>query len=290
MSSRQTTRRQASTVRSRITVVVMLWLGIAMLMYPQTAGWFSQVNQSQVGDDYGRQVDLKDEAERTAVLEAAKKYNETLKHGEAYDPFTLGMETSSPAYQDYTAQLEGVPTGVMARLRIPAIEVKLPIFHGTTEEALSRGVGHLYGTSLPVGGQPSHSVLTAHSGLADAVLFTHLDRLKVGDRIMIDVYGETLTYEMTSRDIVLPSETESLRIQQSKDMLTLVTCTPIALNTHRLLVHAERVDVPASEASQELPEIPGFPWWAVVFGVAMVAGVGYVLLGTRRHRSAQGAR
>lgn len=258
--------------------------GVGLLTYPFMAGWFSQANQSLLGDTYQAEIDDVTAQDRAVVLENAREYNASLNSGAAFDPFTMRIgDAESEQYAEYLDQLKGVPTSVMARIRIPSIGVNLPVFHGTSEDTLLQGVGHLFGTSLPVGGEGTHSVLTGHSGLAESVLFTNLSRMKPGDRIYIDVFGETLAYEMLDSDTVLPAETESLRMQPGSDLLTLVTCTPIGVNSHRLLVHAVRVPldetVELSEESREAPELPGFPYWILWSIAAVLLAAGYVIFG-----------
>ncbi|MGO1544982.1 MAG: class C sortase [Gulosibacter sp.] len=256
-------------------------LGIFIMLYPMTARWVSQLNQSSMIDNYSAEVDEIALAERTKALEDAREYNDSLQAGAAFDPFTQSIaDIDSAQYDEYLSTLEGVPTGVMARIRIPKIDVDLPIYHGTTEDTLEDGVGHLYGTALPVGGVGTHSVLTAHSGLADAVLFTFLDRLVPGDTFEIEVYGERLTYEVQEMRTVLPHETESLVPDPLLDQMTLVTCAPIGINSHRLLVTAERIPTPIESEGEDYPakvDLPGFPWWAVWAGTAVLLAVTYVL-------------
>ncbi|WP_193128104.1 class C sortase [Gulosibacter sediminis] len=277
-------KRITSTWRSRLVLAIVMLLGVGLITYPFMAGWFSQANQSLLGDSYQSEVHDFTAADRAAALQAAREYNATLNSGAAFDPFTMRIgDEQSEQYKEYLRQLEGIPTGVMARIRIPSIGVNLPIYHGTSEATLLQGVGHLFGTSLPVGGEGTHSVLTGHSGLADAVLFTNLSRMEPGDRIYIDVYGETLAYEMYDSDTVIPTDTESLRMQPGEDLLTLVTCTPIGINSHRLLIHAARVPLDTTpelaEESVDSPEVPGFPWWIVWSAASVLLAGAYVAFG-----------
>lgn len=154
----------------------------------------------------------------------------------------------------------------MGRVRIPSIDVDLPIYHGTSETVLSRGVGHLQGTSLPVGGVDTHTVLTAHRGLAQSRLFTDLDQLEKGHTFTVEIFGEVLTYRVYKKEVVQPEENQSLRAVAEKDIATLVTCTPLGINSHRILVTGERVTptpVKDVEQSQDESQLPRFPWWAI---------------------------
>ncbi|WP_372457104.1 class C sortase [Microbacterium allomyrinae] len=176
-------------------------------------------------------------------------------------------------------------TGLMARIKIPSIGVDLPISHGTSDATLAKGVGHLEGTALPVGGASTHSVLTGHRGLADAELFTNLDRVVVGDTFTIETFGEVLTYEVTETQVVSPDQTETLYPQRGVDLVTLVTCTPLGINTHRILVTGERIlptPVRDLDAAGQRPDIPGFPWWALGASGAVVVAGAYVWFSARR--------
>ncbi len=293
MQQQPSTRTKATDTgiptRSRVVLVVLVHLGLLLLLYPQMSAWFSQGNQSAVGTDYSHTVSGLPDALRQETLRSAREYNEHLGYSGAYDPFTMSVnDINSDTYHTYMQQLEGLPTGVMARIRIPEIDVDLPVLHGTRDSVLLQGVGHLYGTALPVGGPSTHSVLTGHSGLAKAALFTDLHKLDEGDQFYIDVYGETLAYQVTSTEAVLPTETESLAVEPGEDLITLVTCTPVGINSHRLLVHAERLTPtpPAADPAQS-PELPGFPWWAVILGATVVASSAYIALGARAQRRAR---
>lgn len=253
-------------------------LGVLVLIYPMTAHWFSQLQQSDLLGQYNVEVDEATRAEREAVLSSARAYNERLQTGAAFDPFTQGLAgTDSQPYQEYLGELEGLPSGVMGRLIIPDIQVDMPIYHGTSEETLMQGVGHLYGTALPVGGAGTHSVLTAHSGLAEHRMFTDLPDLQPGNIFTIETYGEQLHYKVTDLQEVLPHETETLVPEAGRDLVTLVTCTPVGVNSHRMLVTAERTEAPESAAQYPMEsDVPGFPWWAVILGAALLGAIVYL--------------
>ncbi|MEJ6489727.1 class C sortase [Leucobacter sp. USCH14] len=266
--------------------MVLVHLGLLLLLYPQIADWFAQGNQSAVGSDYSHTVAGLPEQLRSDALRSAREYNEHLGYGGGYDPFTMSVDDiESEAYREYLEQLGGSPSDVMARIRIPEAGIDLPVLHGTTDAVLLHGVGHLFGTALPVGGPSTHSVLTGHSGLANAALFTDLHKLDAGDQFYIDVYGETLAYQVTSTESVLPTETDSLALEQGKDLVTLVTCTPVGINSHRLLVHAERLSpAPPAADPAKSPELPGFPWWAAIVGATTLASGTYIALGVKARR------
>lgn len=190
-----------------------------------------------------------------------------------------GAGKSSNGKLDYNAILRTDESGLMARLRIPAIDVDLPVYHGTSDATLLQGAGHLEGTSLPVGGPGTRSVITAHRGLANATMFTNLDRVKIGDTFTIEVFGKVLAYKVRETKVVEPTETESLRSVPGKDLVTLVTCTPLGINTHRILVTAERIEpTPAKDLANAhaTSDLPRFPWWAVWFSAGLLVAAVYV--------------
>jgi sortase A len=274
-----------------LVLALVCLAGAALLLYPAAAAWFSQVEQSQHIDDLTEQItDLSAETLRARLAEA-REYNADLSGGganvAANERLPLAREFDHPGGYDYDSLLRGDSEGLMARIKIPAIDVDLPIYHGTSEPVLEHGVGHLEGTALPVGGLSTHSVLTGHRGLATSELFTHLDRVEVGDTFTIEVFGDVLVYRVVTTLVVEPSQTESLLAQRNKELVTLVTCTPLGVNSHRILVTGERViptPVEDLESAGESPDIPGFPWWIVIAGgVVLLAGT-YVWLSGRAPR------
>lgn len=251
-----------------ITALAGLMLGL----YPSTAAWFNAREQAKLVDLYDSKIENATPLSAEQLLELAHRYNDRLTVGAALDPWAnvprgAGKEDGDGmAYKD---QLRVDGTDVMARIRIPSIKVDLPIYHGTSDDTLKKGAGHLEGTSLPVGGPRTHSVITAHRGLAEATMFTNLNKVGVGDRFTIEVMGEVLTYEVRETRVVSPEDTRFLQTQDDRDLVTLVTCTPLGINTHRILVTAERITpTPQSDidAARQASQI-GFPWWAVIFAV-----------------------
>ncbi|PJM78438.1 class C sortase [Bifidobacterium scaligerum] len=231
-------------------------------------------------------------------LKAARAYNQRLAAsgqttiGEVQDPFTsnAGQSTTSDADDSLAAKdteyqsLLDTGQGVMGSIRIPEIDVNLPIYHGTSDDALAVGAGHLYGTSLPVGGQSTHSVITGHRGLPGSLLFTRLDELKVGDSFYIDVMGETLGYKIDRITVIEPSDSSKLRITPGEDRVTLMTCTPYGVNSHRLLVSAVRAEIPNEVPAPD--EVHGLnTTWLALGGIAaavLAVIVATVLLRRRR--------
>lgn len=217
--------------------------------------------------------------EKQAELKRARDYNQAISGIPILDPYLLKVaaDPGSKEYKRYAGQLD--LTTMMARLRVPEVDIDLPVYHGTTEKVLKKGVGHLYGTALPVGGKGTHSVLTTHTGMAEATLFDRLIDVKKGDLIFIDVLGETLAYRVDQIKVVVPEEISDLKPVAGHDYVTLFTCTPYAVNSHRLLVRAERVldwsdDVKAAE--KEDMNLFTFRSW-MIWSLAGVA-VGIVVL------------
>lgn len=250
-------------------------------MYPTVAAWFSQYVQSQVIDGYSDQIRDLGADTLADQLDAAREYNTRLIDGgaEVAANERLPLANAPDQTSDYSEQLRADGAGLMARLKIPVIAVDLPVYHGTSEEVLYEGVGHLEGTALPVGGETTHSVLTAHRGLATAELFTHLDRVSPGDTFTIEVFGEVLSYRVVDTRVVQPEDTESLVPVTGRDLVTLVTCTPLGVNSHRILVTGERIiPTPRSDldGAGARPDIPSFPWWIFVLVASLGAAIAYV--------------
>ena len=267
-------------------------VGAALLIYPSAAAWFSQVEQSSRIDDLTEEITDLGAQTLHERLQAARAYNDHLTGGAAVaanERLPLAVDPDPDAGLDYDAMLPGVE-GLMARMKIPAIDVDLPIYHGTDESVLEVGVGHLKGTALPVGGESTHSVLTGHRGLATAELFTHLDRVEIDDTFTIEVFDEVLTYRVVDTRVVEPDETESLIPQVDRDLVTLVTCTPLGINSHRILVTGERI-VPTPredvENAGKHPEVPRFPWWIAISGGVVVVLTAYVWYSGRPPRAAR---
>ncbi|GAA2527930.1 class C sortase [Rarobacter incanus] len=275
-------RRRWTLSWSALLITILGLGGASTFTYPQAAAWFAQREQSMLVDSYSQQVEQGTNPDATVVLRQAEEYNAALSAGAIVDGdkrIPEGDGTSTDNTLDYWKLLDAVPSGVMARIEIPSIDVDLPIYHGTADDTLEHGIGHLQGTSLPVGGVGTHAVLTGHRGLASSTLFTNLDKVKIGDTFTIEVFGRVLEYRVDDIKIVQPDETKALRQQPGRDIVTLVTCTPLGINTQRILVTGERVLPTPQEAIDtqgQKSNLPKFPWWAVWMGAIVVAGAGYV--------------
>ena len=225
--------------------MALLLLGLATLAYPTVSNYLMEKNGSYIINEYEAQVKQTDEAALKAAWDEAVKYNQTLSGSPAHDPF---LDGSGMAMQDnYYEVLNTNET--MAFVSIPKIGVDLPVYHGTSDEVLHKGVGHLEGSSLPVGGADTHTVLTGHTGLSSAKLFTDLRELQEGDLFFIHVLDQVLAYQVDQIAVVEPSDTSKLKREIGRDYATLLTCTPYGVNSHRLLVRGSRTDYqPQQEA------------------------------------------
>ena len=228
---------------AKVLLVLLLFGGaLILMMYPFVANYLFEHKTDSVVDSIEQSAQDIDDSEQKAAIEAAKKYNQTIANGHVQlkDPFD--DEQLEQDAGEYNSLLNMTDDGVMGTIEIPSINVSLPIYHGTSDSVLEKGVGHLQGTSLPVGGESTHTVLTGHTGLSKAKLFTDLTEMEKGDIFFLNVMGEKLAYEVDQIKVVLPSEMNDLKVVPGEDYCTLVTCTPYGVNSHRLLVRGVRTD------------------------------------------------
>ncbi|MGJ3507279.1 class C sortase [Enemella sp. A6] len=280
----------------RLVPVVLILLGVAVMLYPIGATFYNNYRQQEFARQYQQQLQRTPQAELDQQLEAARAYNAQLDPKAYQDPWDGKPAGDGPEYQQYLTQLN--EHDAMARIRIPTIGVDLPVRHGTSEETLASAVGHLFGTSLPVGGPGTHAGLTGHTGIQNASLFDGLIDVAEGDVFYIDVYGETLAYQVNKIQVVLPDRIDTLAPVAGQDLVTLITCTPYGVNSHRLLVQGTRIPYdPAADPSQGsalLQSIQILPWMyarligaaiALALLLAMIAGwIGSDLKNRRRAR------
>ena len=258
-------------------------VALGLLLYPLVGELLSEKYHSDVETSYTAAIEDTDDAELTTQREAAEQYNVMLANA------TISEGGASAPPLAYAQQL--TVGGAMAYVDIPQIGVYLPVQHGTNAETLERSVGHVVGTSLPVGGSSTHAVLSAHSGMASSKLFSDIDQLEKGDTFYIHVLGEVLAYEVDNINTVLPTDTSLLQIEDGKDLVTLVTCTPFGVNTHRLLVRGHRVQyLPEQEATAAAEKPVASSWMqhyltglAIGLGAVAVFGGGYFLVRRKRH-------
>lgn len=242
---------------------------LGLMLYPLAGELVSEKYHSDVETTYTAAIEDTDAAELTAQREAAEQYNAMLS-GTA--TITEGGASAPPLA--YAQQL--TMGGVMAYVDIPKINVYLPVQHGTDADTLEKSVGHVVGTSLPVGGSSTHAVLSAHSGLASSKLFSDIDQLTEGDTFYIHVLGDTLAYRVDAINTVLPTDTHLLQIADGKDLVTLVTCTPFGVNTHRLLVRGHRIPYTPEQATAAAVEKPAASSWTQCYFTGLGIGLGAV--------------
>ena len=265
------------------TAIALFVVALGLLLYPLIGELVSERYHSDVETTYSATIEATDDAELTAQRQAAEQYNAMLANA------TISEGGASAPPLAYAEQL--TVGGVMCYVDIPKINVYLPVQHGTGTETLEKSVGHVIGTSLPVGGESTHAVLSAHSGMASSKLFSDIDQLTEGNVFYIHVLGEVLAYQVDNINTVVPTDTSLLQIEEGKDLVTLVTCTPFAINTHRLLVRGHRVPyVPAQEATAATEKPAASSWTqhyltglGIGLGVVAVVGGGYFLIRRKHH-------
>ena len=269
-----------------ILIVVVFVAGLSFLLYPTASNLWNQAHQSRAIATYTEQVEKLDDSSNKEMLKAARKYNkELLKKADHW-------KLSKKDKKKYESLLDVSGTGIMGYIEIPKIDCSLPVYHGTDEGALQIAIGHLEGSSLPVGGKSSHCVLSGHRGLPSARLFTDLDQMEEGDTFILNILGHKLAYEVDQIKVVLPEEMSDLEIQEGKDLCTLVTCTPYGINTHRLLVRGHRVKYVETKV-QEQKEVskPKTDTRLVIAGAVAGAVVLFIIIFAvrrrRKHRNQQ---
>ena len=225
---------------STIILFIILLAGVGILLYPSISDWWNSMHATKAIAGYVTAVEDLSAQEREDAIKAAQAYNTKLLNGVDFD-------LTEEEYAEYEKMLDIGGTGIMGYVQISAIGVNLPVYHSVDESVLQIAVGHIPGSSLPVGGERTHSVLSGHRGLPSAKLFSDLDRMVEGDIFTLNVMGQTITYMVDQIRIVLPEETDELAIQPGRDYCTLVTCTPYGVNTHRMLVRGKRIENIAGE-------------------------------------------
>lgn len=270
----------------RIVIAGIIFiLALLLTLYPVISNIYNQRHQSLIHTAYEEVLQQADTRDLDRIRELAEAYNEAITPGTAED--TYSQVALLEASVDYESQLDPSGNGIMGYIEIPRISVNLPIYHGTDSDTLERGAGHLLGSSLPVGGNSTHTIITGHSGLATQKMFTDLEQLQEGDVFYIHVLGEVLAYQVFHKEAVLPHDTTLLGISQNQDYCTLVTCYPTGVNTHRLLVQGTRIPYEEAEVIEEVVQLEAEPesrWedqymmgiWLGILGL-LVAALVYVL-------------
>ena len=252
-------------------------LALGLTLYPVISNYVNQKYASQIQTAYQEVMEQVDDSDFLKAKELANEYNRALVPG-ATDAYS--QEGLQAASADYGSQLNLAGNGIMGYVEIPKISVNLPIYHGTENDSLERGIGHLLGSSLPVGGENTHSILSGHSGMASQKMFTDLEQLIIGDVFYLHVLDETLAYKVVEINTVLPYDTSLLGIAPGEDLCTLVTCTPYGVNTHRLLVRGSRIPYEEAEllAEEVAEEEPVKSTWEQKYIEGLLWGAAAVLL------------
>ena len=267
-----------------IALVLIFMAGLSLLLYPTVSNAYNSWLHSKIIVEYAQQVDKLEQEVYDAEWKKADDYNAQLHNRD--NPFAL-PETMQAQYQNTLALADN---GIMAYIEIPSIDVTLPIAHGTTDEVLSRYVGHIEWSSLPIGGENTHSVISGHRGLPSSELFTNIDHLELGDRFYIHVLGKTLEYRVCNIAAVEPEDQSLLRTEEGKDLITLVTCTPYGINSHRLLVQAIRtgsgdsISTNSLYVKNEITQIDPVILVSVILVSIAVAVFVVLLLGAKKKR------
>jgi sortase A len=268
-----------------------------MTLYPIISTIYNEKHQSQIHTQYEEQVKQVDNSAIIKAKELAIAYNEAIQPGaQLSDAFS--NEALLWASEDYKNQLNVTGNGIMGYVNIPTLNIHLPIYHGTDSKTLEKGIGHLLGSSLPVGGDTTHTILTAHSGMASQKMFSDLPQMKIGDVFYLEVLGETLAYQVDQIKTVLPFDITYLGIEESRDLCTLVTCTPFGVNTHRLLVRGTRIPYEVAEeiVEETTPEEKPVSTWEqeylkglyvglIAVAAMELAALGYWIYRRCRHAS-----
>ena len=236
-------------IRIVIAGIIFL-LALLLTLYPVISNLYNQEHQSLIKTEYEEVVAQTDTAEFDRIRKLAVAYNKAITPGTAGE--TYSQESILAASEDYDSQLNLSGSGIMGYVKIPKIQVELPIYHGTGSDSLERGTGHLLGSSLPVGGESVHTIITGHSGMASQKMFTDLEQLEIGDVFYLHVLDAVLAYQVYFKEPVVPHDSSRLGIIQGKDLCTLITCYPTGVNTHRLLVQGERIPY---EQAQEVQAV-----------------------------------
>lgn len=274
--------KQASVFRRVAVPALIILVGISVLLYPVVSTQWNNYIQRKVIQEYSSEIAEVPQEQLNAAVEAAREYNANSGGGPILDPWLARVSEDNQDYQRYLGQLSGLQA--MSQVSIPSIDSSLPVYHGTTEEVLQKGLGHLYGTSLPVGGEGTHSVITGHTGLTTSTMWDNLVDVKESDAIYVNTFGEKMKYQVTSTEVVLPHETESLAQQPGKDLITLITCTPYGVNSHRLLVHAERVPLDPEDETAFDKKNGILQWWMWALLIIALLAIAYLIHWIRKER------
>lgn len=268
--------KKAGKKNSKVTtffLVLIILVGLSLMLYPSFSNWYNQQHQTRAIAGYVKKTKDLSKVQKRKMWDEAVAYNEKL----AADQPSLNNLTKEQT-KEYESVLDVTGTGIMGYVTIPKYNIELPIYHGVDEAILQIAIGHIAGSSLPVGGESTHCVISGHTGLPSARLFTDIDKMVEGDHFTLEVLDQVLTYEVDQIKTVLPEELDDVKIEKGKDLCTLVTCTPYGINTHRLLVRGHRV---ANDDQAVIVEETGFE--TDYIGIGIIAAVLAVVLGCAGH-------
>lgn len=271
----QTNKRKTNPLLLLAPLLIFA-VGAGIFLYPAISNFLAERGQQDTIRTYHAKVQTMNQEEIDAAWEEAQIYNENLAGDPVHDPFVMGSGYVLPDNYEDVLNIEG--DGVMGEIEIPKIDVDLPIYHGTSEEVLEKGAGHLEMTALPIGGKNRHPVISAHRGLPSAELFTRLDEMEIGDEFYIHVLDETLAYEVDQIEVIEPEELSLLQPEEDKDLVTLLTCTPYAVNTHRLLVRGTRVPYEETTPEDTVTTVEHENTWLNDYLYAILAGLSILAL------------
>ena len=252
--------------KSKILIIVVFVLGLTILLYPVVSMLISSIFQTKVINNYNYSVEQMEKDKMDKEFQKAQEYNDKIKSVTEIikDPFT---DKNSTVPSDYKEILD--VNGVIGYIEIPKININVPIYHGSTDDILAMGIGHLETTGFPIGGLGNHSVLSGHRGLPTAKMFTDLDKMEVGDNFFIHVLDQTLEYKVDQIKVIDPSDTSNLMPVPDKDYVTLLTCTPLGINSHRLIVRGERVEYNDSE-NEPIPFYKHKEFYLIVVAILVI--------------------
>lgn len=280
---KQKEKKKASQILSGIATVLILLTGIALVLYPTVADKINDAVNHQAIGAYQEQLLTLDDSKYEKMLQAAQDYNDRLFRSDPY----IGALTAEEQ-KEYESLLDLDGSGMMGYIEIPKSKIYLAIYHGTEEAVLQTGAGHLESSSLPVPGESVHTVLSGHSGLPSARLFTDLDQLKIGDTFTLHILRRALTYQVERMERVAPDELKNLRIEQGQELCTLITCTPYGINTHRLVITGRRIETPTEvpQESEPVIQIVTSKWnrWFIFLPMILFAGIVIAVILIRKHK------
>ncbi|MFV0362495.1 MAG: class C sortase [Suipraeoptans sp.] len=273
-------KKKEKTSVSVLVIIIIFLLGMLLLLYPAVSNYVAEINVSNKSTEYANTMTELSDEEIEEEWQKAIDYNNSLKGNPVKDPFVEGSGVALPS--NYTSVL-GFDDGVMGYISIPEINVYIPIRHGTSDEVLEEGAGHIFQTSFPVGGEGNHSVITAHTGYPRATLFNRLTELIEGDKFVIYILDKKATYEVDHIEVIEPDDIDQLVAVKGKDYITLVTCTPYGVNSHRLLVRGTRIP---NEDDEGIPEYEApFPWNIIVMvTVCLSLLIIFIIVVRKRYR------